>query len=92
MIRILLTTVLPLLLPALIYTAWLVLGRRRERARADGEVSLAVRVPWMALLLAGAALAAVSMLYFGFSSGTAPWSDHRPPALRDGAVVPGGVR
>ncbi|BBK29745.1 hypothetical protein EDC65_5390 [Stella humosa] len=92
MIRILLTTVLPLLAPAILYGLWLLFARRQARDLDAGRDSLAVRVPWMALLLAGAALTAISLLYFGISSGTDPWADHRPPALRDGAVVPGGVR
>jgi hypothetical protein len=90
--RILLTTILPLLLPFVVYGLWLVFARRRARLAAQGRSTLLVRVPWMALLLSGLALAAISLLYFRATSGTDPWRDHRPPAVRDGVVVPGGVR
>ena len=96
MTRILLTIVLPLLAPAILYAAWFLLARRGAAAAdaaADGEggaAPAAVRVPWMALFLSGAALAALSLLWFAVEGGTAPWTDHQPPALRDGAVVPGG--
>lgn len=92
MTRILLTAVLPLVLPAVIYLLWLVMAGRRARQAADGRATLLVRVPWMALLLSGFALSVVSLVVFEATSGTDPWRDHRPPALRDGAVVPGGVR
>ncbi len=92
MSRILLTTVLPLALPFIIYGLWLAMARRRARQEADGTPGLLVRVPWLALLLSGLVLTAVSLVAFRMTSGANPWTEHRPPALRDGVVVPGGVR
>ncbi|WP_374441753.1 DUF6111 family protein [Stella sp.] len=90
MTRILLTIVLPLLAPAILYAAWFLLARRSAAARAADPDAPPPRVPWMALFLSGAALAAASLLWIAATGGDAPWGDHRPPAFRDGAVVPGG--
>lgn len=90
MTRILLTIVLPLLAPAILYGVWFVLARRSAAARAAEPDAPGARIPWMALFLSGAALAAASLVWIAATGGEAPWGDHRPPAFRDGTVVPGG--
>ena len=90
MIRILLTTVLPLLLPIAAYFCWVVLAGRIERRRA--EQPAARPVPWTPLILAGILLMAATLIVTSLIVGTPPWSEHAPPRLEDGRVVPGGVR
>ena len=90
MTRVLLTIVLPLLAPAALYAVWFLFARRSAAARAADPGAPPPRVPWLALFLAGAALAAVSLVWIAAVGGDAPWGDHRPPSWRDGAVIPGG--
>ncbi|MGE0725293.1 MAG: DUF6111 family protein [Alphaproteobacteria bacterium] len=90
MIRILLTTVVPLLLPILAYVGWLVLSGRIERRRAAAPE--ARQIPWAPLIAAGVVLTAVTLVATSLVVGTPPWGEHVPPRLDDGRVVPGGVR
>ncbi|MCC7273900.1 MAG: hypothetical protein IT561_14615 [Alphaproteobacteria bacterium] len=92
MIRLLLTTVVPLLAPLVIYGGWLLLARRRQRRAESGRPSLLAAIPWTPLLVAGFLLAAGAMIGSGLLVGTAPWADYEPARWRDGAIVPGGPR
>ncbi|MGE0715022.1 MAG: DUF6111 family protein [Alphaproteobacteria bacterium] len=87
MIRILLTTVVPLLLPLAIYVGWVVLARR-----AAAGVGAAARIPWTSLLLAGFLLMAATMVGVAFLGGTQPWADYQPARWQGGVVVPGGPK
>lgn len=86
MIRILLTWILPLLLPTAAYLAW-VLWARRRRAAGGPEM---MDVPWTWLLAAGLALAflVTGALYLGEGAGTN--ADYVPAHIdEEGRFVPG---
>jgi predicted membrane-bound mannosyltransferase len=84
MTRLVLTIVLPLLLPTAVYLLWLVSWGRSESAEATAWRTL----PWVWLVTTGVALAAlllVVMVQFGVSrDGT-----YVAPHLENGQVVPG---
>jgi hypothetical protein len=87
MIRILLTIVLPLLLPTALYLVWLVAARRVEFAAPGPWRAL----PWPWLLAVGLALAAVVLFVVGTRIGGSPQGVYVPPKYIDGKVVPGHV-
>ena len=90
MIRILLTVVLPLSLPSLVYFLWF--ARERRRAEAAGTPEKMPRlgdVPWFVLASAGVAIAAVVMFASSIYSGDEPGRVYVPPHVEDGRFVPG---
>ena len=87
MSRILLTYIVPVLLPTALYFLWLNLLRR------SGKAAAAVRVPWVWLVAAGAVLAAV------MTAGTRLMDEDedggvyvRPPFSYEAAPEPGQGR
>ena len=81
MIRILLTYVVPLIVPAVIYFLWLRFrGGAREREH-----------PWPWLIGAGILLTAIVLAGFALLSGT-PDGIYEPAHLEDGKLVPGRFR
>ena len=86
MLRVLLTVLLPLAAPFLIYLAWLWLVRRRP---AGGVRTVDWReAPWPWLLAVGLACALVGFLYLYLSTGHPPGTTLAPPSVVDGVVVP----
>ncbi|MGF1629925.1 MAG: hypothetical protein ACFCUT_10675 [Kiloniellaceae bacterium] len=86
MLRVLLTVLLPLVAPFLIYLGWVWLVRRKT---AGGVIALDWReapLPW--LLALGLCSALVGLLYLYVSTGHSPDTKLVPPALVDGVVVP----
>jgi hypothetical protein len=85
MIRVLLTVVLPLLLPTLVYLLWMAAAQRAPRDAAAQWRAL----PW----LVGIGLVLVAgMLYFiGTRVGGEPQGVYVPPRYVDGEIVPGHV-
>lgn len=89
--RILVTYVLPLVLPAALYFLWLWSARSRARAGA-GEAKPAAwweEAPWHWLALAGVALLAATLFALALTSGAPPGKVYTPPHVEDGQVVPG---
>lgn len=89
MTRILLTYLLPIVLPTLLYVLWLRVVQRR--AAAAGQPARAwAEVPWAWLFATGLALAGIisaGTLVMGESDET---GDYRPPYVDErGRVVPG---
>lgn len=82
MTRIILHYLLPLLLPFLIYLAYVALTRGRHPDWLAGA-------PWAALAGAGVALMAVSLLTWNLLSGAPPGERYVPARFEDGRVVPG---
>jgi hypothetical protein len=80
MLRILLQYLLPLLLPFLIYLAYVALTRGRAGWLEDA--------PWLYLGAAGVALMAASLVAWGLMSGAPTDRVYVPPRLEDGRVVP----
>lgn len=87
MIRKLLTVVLPILLPFLVYAGYLYLARRRAMAgRGPPGWSDA---PWSWLFLSAAVLLAAALLVLRFTTDMDPGAEYVPPRLIDGEIVPG---
>ena len=86
MLKKLLTVVLPIVLPFLVY--WIGLQIVRWRRAAGGEVADWERAPWFFLTLASGILLIASLLFFRFTSGVEPGTVINPPSLVDGVVKP----
>jgi hypothetical protein len=81
MLRILLQYLLPLILPALIYLAYIAIAR-------GGRIDRLGEAPWLQLTIAGVALLAVSLVAWGLTTGSPPEEVYVPPRFEDGRVVP----
>jgi hypothetical protein len=84
--RRLLTILIPLLLPTLLYFGYLWIARRRG-ASAGGQT--ARDIPWFWLGAAGLLLLAVTLVATALFGGAAPGTHYEPPQLIDGQVKPG---
>lgn len=82
MIRILLTYILPLLVPTVIYFLWL---------RFSGGGAQQRETPWAWLIGAGIFLAAVVLAGLALLGGT-PEGVYEPAHMEDGKLVPGRFR
>jgi len=86
----LLTYLLPLVLPAVLYFSWAVIARKyfgREAGPdrvADG--------PWFWLIAAGLALMIVGLVFIAYTGGDDPEGVYQAPYLEDGRVVPGQMK
>jgi hypothetical protein len=89
MTRVVLSILLPLLLPTALFFlyAWYL----ERRARAAGTEPREIDVPWSWLAIAGCLLAVLSLLVNVFYSGTEKGTRYEPPRLEDGKIVPGRV-
>lgn len=95
MTKILLTVLLPLLAPTLLYLGYLV-AQSRLKAKADRGEPLPpwTELPWTWLILSGAALAAIGLLWLasgGFDPEAAGGGPFESPRFIDGQIVPGGA-
>jgi hypothetical protein len=79
--RLLLQYLLPLLLPFLIYLAYVAATEGRTPAWLD-------ETPWLALAGAGVALLAVSLVTWSVLTGSPTGETYVPPRFEDGRVVP----
>jgi hypothetical protein len=84
MLRLLLQYLLPLLLPFLVYAAYVALAR----GRLPNWLDLKER-QWIVLGGAGIALMAISLVTWSLMSGSPPEETYVPPHLEDGRIVPG---
>lgn len=91
MIRILLTFVVPLLLPFLLYAVWGWLKRRQAAARGEALPNLkGPPVLWLGasgLLLVGLVLAGLSL-----QRGQGTVGNYAPPHVENGRIVPGTMK
>lgn len=86
MLRVLLTVLLPLAAPFLIYLAWLWLVRRRPAA---GMLTVDWReAPWPWLLALGLVCGLAGLAYLYLSTGHPAGTKLAPPRAVDGVVVP----
>jgi hypothetical protein len=93
MIRILLTVLLPMAMPAAVYFLWFAYERRRAMAAGTPEAMPRLGdVPWFVLASAGIAIASVVLLATSIYSGDKPGTTYTPPHLENGRVVPGTSR
>jgi hypothetical protein len=88
MIRIVLTYVIPFLLPTIVYLVW---GYYRARyvAAHGGEAPKLERGPWPLLLFAGAVLTLLSLAATALTQGSDAGSIYTPPHLENGRLIPG---
>ncbi|MCA8927745.1 MAG: hypothetical protein KDC18_06720 [Alphaproteobacteria bacterium] len=86
MLRSVLMTLLPLLLPLIVYSAWrLVYGNERLPDWAQ-------QVPWVPLLSIGIVLAALTLGAWRLTSNVPAGSEYEPPHMENGKLVPGTFR
>ena len=87
MTRILLTYVLPLVLPALVWYLW-----HQFRPQRPGEEQKKgwAAAPWPQLAVAGLILLAATLGAYALLVGGVPGEVYEPARLIDGKVVPGG--
>ncbi|MBM3526296.1 MAG: hypothetical protein FJX57_25380 [Alphaproteobacteria bacterium] len=93
MARLILTYVVPLVLPTLVYVLWhLVLVRKQSSTGNSDDVATESPwrgAPWHWLGLAGLALMGLSLVLFAELTGAPPGSVYEPARSIDGKVVPG---
>lgn len=90
MARIIVTYIVPLLLPSLLYVLWHAFIGRKRAQTADAATERGLRAaPWHWLGLAGLALMGLSLVVFADLSGAPPGSVYEPARIIDGKVVPG---
>ncbi|MFZ5792216.1 MAG: DUF6111 family protein [Pseudomonadota bacterium] len=83
-----LSIVVPLLLPTLLYFGYMTVTRRR--AQAAGQARAFKDVPWTWLAVAGVVLVAVTLAAMALFGGAEPGSRYQLPSLEGGQVKPGG--
>jgi hypothetical protein len=88
MTRILLTVLLPLLLPTLLYVVWLATARPAHEAHPPGSARR-LPLPWPWLLAAGIGLVALLLYRAEGRIEGVPDGVYVPPKYIDGKVVPG---
>ncbi len=79
--RVALTVILPLLLPSILYFAYVALAR--------GEPREARAAPWFWLAGSGLLLAIAALILVSSLEGAEPGSVYHPPREVDGRIVPG---
>lgn len=93
MLRVVLTILIPLLLPAFVHWLWFrLIERRRLAALTDGTLPVQpwwVTAPWLTLVIAGVVLAGATLAFTALNSGAAPHSSYRPAQVEGGRLVPG---
>jgi hypothetical protein len=85
--RILLTIVLPLILPTALYLLWVTMLRP---ARHDGTTRWTA-LPWLWLAVAGAGLLAIVLFVVTVHFGKPQQGVYVPPRLENGHIVPGHI-
>jgi Family of unknown function (DUF6111) len=87
MLRVVLTIVLPLLLPTALYLLWVAtLGSAQE-----GGIIRWTAVPWIWLAGAGAVLLAIVLLVVTVHFGSSLEGVYVPPRWQGGQIVPGHI-
>ncbi len=87
MLRLLLTIVLPLILPTALYLAWMRLVQSPYR---DGTAQWSA-LPWLWLLAAGVLLLAAVLFVVSVGYGTREPGTYVPPRWVNGHIVPGHI-
>jgi hypothetical protein len=87
MLRVLLTIVLPLILPTAIYLVWM---RATRWAQPDGVTHWGA-VPWLWLAGIGALLLAIMLFVVTVHFGTSQPGVYVPPQQQGGHIIPGHI-
>ena len=88
MIRVLLTIILPLLLPTALYLLWVLVMRRAELTMG-AQLLRDIPVIWLAA--AGLGLVAIVLVLVSLGFGGGATGVYVPPTTVDGKIVPGHV-
>ena len=89
MLRILLTMLLPIAIPFILYAIFLVFSRRSARAAGDpGRAAGWQDAPWGWIATASAVLLVATLLTVRGMSGVAPGTKVESPRLIDGQIQP----
>ena len=88
MSRIVLQYVLPLLVPFVIYGAWLALARNKARRAGADAVPEWREAPWTWLLIAGLGLLIASLVGLAVQGGDPLGKTYVAPQFIDGEIVP----
>jgi hypothetical protein len=88
MLKTLLLVVIPLLMPTLLYVAWLFLVQRRAGVAGGPWYA---QVPWHWVSIAGAGFLFVVLALIALAGGDPPGGTYVPAEVIDGRVVPGRV-
>jgi hypothetical protein len=88
MSRIFVSYIIPFILPAATYAAW-VWYRTRYADRHGGEVPTLEKGPWPLLLFIGAVFAFAVLGTTAMLSGGSPDQTYVPPRVENGTVIPG---
>ena len=89
MLKKLLTVVLPLMLPTLIYMAYMMIDRRKAAASGGVSVPWWVGAPWTWLITGGVLLAAIVLVTVALTGGFDTSGTYHPARLIDGKVIEG---
>jgi hypothetical protein len=88
MLREILTLVVPLLLPTVLYLAWLRLARWSE---TGSDAAAWGKLPWVWLAAIGVALTALVLVVVTVGFGTPMPGVYVPPHYESGRIVPGHI-
>ena len=89
MLRQLLMVVLPLMLPTLIYMAYMMVERRKAAAPSGAALPWWVGAPWTWLVTGGVLLVAIVLVTVALTSGFDISGTYHPARLIDGRVIEG---
>lgn len=94
MSRLVISYVLPLLLPTIIYFFWRSFIQSRSGGRTDGAGAYPAwwMAPWPWLAVSGVALLAAVLVALAIFSGARPGAEYQPPRLEDGKIRSGEFR
>jgi len=85
--REILTLVVPLLLPTVLYLVWL----RATRWSEAGGAVVWQRLPWVWLVLTGVGLTALVLIVVTVGFGSTMPGNYVPPRYENGRIVPGHI-
>jgi hypothetical protein len=89
MLKKLLMVVLPLMLPTLIYMAYMMIDRRKAAASGGVPVPWWVGAPWTWLITGGVLLAGIVLVTVALTGGFETSGTYHPARLIDGKVIEG---
>ncbi len=88
--KLLLTKILPLALPILVYLTWLAYARKRAR-KTGTSLNQVSDAPWLLIALSGVMVLILGMLALGLLTGEEAGGIYIPPHLENGEVVKGRI-
>jgi hypothetical protein len=89
--KFILTKILPLALPIIIYLTWLFYARRRTRKLGTSLNQLS-DAPWLLITLSGALMLIFGLLAIGLFTGEKIGGEYIPPRLENGKIVKGHIK